>query len=163
MTYAAEMKKKNVLVDTQENVYLIDFATVRHHHSLEDVSKLLLSILVITLEAHDEDTVSFQALCQRIVAVPSVEAAFPASSTASPRITRTEELLQVLWPHVARMNCGGEGSAMVYGLLRYGLRMVTSPQRKRRQVQQVHCTGRTPRPDRSNALCWGGEGGVSLR
>jgi hypothetical protein len=138
----------NQLVDALEHVFLIDFATASEgSHSLDDLGKLLVSSLIMYLPIDRADDDAFTSLCQRLAAAPS-SGSFSISPSATPNIHRLEQVIEVLWPHIEAMNCGGHGQALVWALLRYAVRMLayaevtTDTQRERCVLLATACAQR---------------------
>ena len=90
----------NLLVDPTESVFLIDYAAAEEgRHALEDVGKLLASVLLMYLGADPADDEGFAQLCKWLAAAPPT-GVFPTSPAATPHICATEQIVRALWPHV---------------------------------------------------------------
>jgi len=116
----------NLLLDAQDNVWLIDYATAQTGPGLNDFSKLLCAGLFMYTPAVAEDEAAFEDMLRRLAAVPSTSVEFPlAEFPLSERMSRLETFISTLWPFMCAANPDHHGEPVVWGLLRYAVRMTT--------------------------------------
>ena len=153
----------NQLIDKMGVAFLIDFATAKAGgHSLNDLGKLVVSVLMLYTEIDPADDAAHESTCLRLAATPSDggDGGFAVSPSATPRIRAVQEIIQAMWQHIEAMNCGGDGAAFVWVLLRHAVRMLsyaeitTDAQRARCLFLAVACAQRLLSDLRGDSFEW---------